>query len=504
MKNIAKYVTRGVRKPMKISPREKMGQVFAKKPAQATTVHGPVPQRAEYNKNWHVKTLNGDAPRLALDAALPTETRAMMAASGVSPFPGYPFLQYMSQNALISAGVETTADEMTREFAKIVYNGKASDVDDVDDSEKVQDLEADMKSFDVRAVFCRAAEMIGYYGGCLVYIDNGVTDSALLRTPLYLDSKTFRKNSLKNLVVVDPINCSPGVYNASDPTQASYFVPETWLILGKEVHKSRILYFCGKEAPLLYKPAYNFFGISSSQLALEYVENFTGNKESASRLLDNFSTTVLKTNMMGVLQGDGVGDLQARLGIFIEERNNNGVFALDKEEEDLVKVDTSISGVTDIVRQALELIASVFRIPAVKFLGISPSGFNATGESDIKNFYDFIASCQQKQLGQNLEMVLKILQLNRYGNIDKNLSMEWCALSKSDGKAKADTQKVKIDGLVALYDRQLVSDAECRKVLAEDKDGDYSFLTSEDDNADGDDDDWGDLDSDGVYAQGLV
>lgn len=402
---------------------------------------------------------------------------AMTKHYGVTPFPGYPFLQYMSQNSLISAGVETTADEMTREFAKIVYNGEAKNEEsDTHSGKKIQELEADIKRFGVRAAFCRAAEMIGYYGGCLIYIDNGESDPEMLKTPLYLDPTTFSKNSLQNFVVVDPINCTTGIYNATDPTKASYYVPETWIIMGKEVHKSRIMYFCGKEAPLLFKPAYNFFGVSSSQLALEYLENFTGNKESASRLLNNFSTTVLKTNMMGVLQGEGTSELQARLEIFMRERNNNGVFALDKEEEDLQKIDTSLSGVTDVVRQALELIAAVFRIPAVKFLGISPSGFNATGESDITNFYDFIASCQQKQLGQNLETVLKILQLNRYGLVDENLSMEWCALGNKEDKIKAETQKIKIDSLVALLDRNIIDSQECRKVLAEDKEGYLSFL----------------------------
>ena len=49
--------------------------------------------------------------------------------------------------------------------------------------------------------------------------------------------------------------------------------------------------------------------------------------------------------------------------------------------EDIKNITLTISGVTDIVRQQLEFIAAINRTPLVKLLGISPSGFNATGRA---------------------------------------------------------------------------------------------------------------------------
>ena len=79
-----------------------------------------------------------------------------------------------------------------------------------------------------------------------------------------------------------------------------------------------------------------------------------------------------------------------------QNMNNDGVLAIDKDDEDVLKLETPLSGVTDIVRQSLEILAALNRTPAVKLLGISPSGFNATGESDIRNYYDYITSQQEK------------------------------------------------------------------------------------------------------------
>lgn len=426
----------------------------------------------------HAKTLVSTERTMALDAALPAtfQNMYMGGCSSTTHFLGYPFLQWLAQNALISSGVETIADEMTRKWGKVVYTG-TDGTEENKDSVKI--LESALRRFKVQDMSRRAAEMIGYYGGCLVYIDTGARDPETLKAPLYLDPATFPKNSLKGLVLVDPVNCSPANYNSADPTRADYFVPETWSILGKEIHKSRLLYFCGKEAPLLFKPSYNFFGISSSQLAWEYVENFTKNRNATSELLTKFSTTVMKLDLQSIMLSGGQAKLEERVRYTSQMRNNNGVVVLDKEDEDFVKVETSMSGVTEITRQAMEFVATVFRIPAVKFLGISPSGFNATGESDITNFYDLIMSLQQKQLAENVEKIMRMLQLNELGVIDEAISFEFGPLSEEDTKAKADTEKVKADTVAVYIGAGVVSPEEARQALADDKEGLFSFIDPE-------------------------
>ncbi len=405
---------------------------------------------------------------LALDTALPDDFYNFASLyndighDGAS-FRGYPFLEKISQNALISAGVETLADEMTRKFIQLNHT-KGKEIENTLVQEQLEAINSDIKSFNVRDIFRQAVEKIGYYGGCLVFIDNG-TPKNLLHTPLMLDKSTFKINSLKGLRVIDPVNCSPGSYNSTEALKEDYFVPRTWWVQGQEVHASRFLYFVGKEAPLLYKPSYNFFGVPISQLAWDYVVHFTQSREAAARLLTKFSLTAIKTNMSGALAGDGTAALDARLSYFVEKQNNNGIFAIDKEQEDLMKLDTSLSGCTDIVGQALELLATVFRIPAVKLLGISPSGFNASGQSDIHNFYDYCSSMQIKYLDVNMYILLKILQLNRYGHIDDNLVFSWLPLGEEEEKMQIEVQKIRTDTVLAQFDKGLISKEEAIKAL---------------------------------------
>ncbi len=447
----------------------------------------PQPQYVNYTDSFHPLTLNGKGAKLTLDAALPKNFGAMSASCGgaFSLFPGYPFLQWISQNALVSAGVETTAGEMCRKFAKVVSTAENdADTSDSTQDDKIKHLEAMLKKHALRKIFREAAKMIGYYGGCLVAINTkDDDDDEVIQTPLTMDAATFPKDYITGFTVIDPINVTPGQYNSINPIAHDYFKPDSWIVMGRKIHKSRVLYFCGKEAPLLYKPAYNFFGVSAAQLVWEYVENFLGNRDSASNLLDKFSLTALKTDMSQILQGNVSSDFESRIRFMVDNASNQGILAIDKEAEDIIKVDTALGGVTDIARQALELIASVFRIPAVKLLGISPSGFNATGESDMRNFYDYIETLQEEQFAHNFERVLQLLQFNEWQELDPHIGAEWEPLGEKDAKLKADTKKVEADTAAVYFDRGLVTQNEVRKALAEDKEGLFASIDVDDDEA---------------------
>ena len=131
---------------------------------------------------------------------------------------------------------------------------------------------------------------------------------------------------------------------------------------------------------------------------------------------------------------------------------------------------------TDIVRQALEFLAAVNRTPAVKLLGISPSGFNATGESDIRNYYDHIATRQQKMMLAPLKTVLDCLQLHLTGRIDPTISFTFNKLGEEDRKIQAEIQKVKADTAAVYMDRGTLSVEEVRQSLADDQHSGYSHI----------------------------
>ena len=121
------------------------------------------------------------------------------------------------------------------------------------------------------------------------------------------------------------------------------------------------------------------------------------------------------------------------MAYFVQKQSNDGCFVLDKETEDLVKLETPLAGVTDIVRQSLEFVAAVFRLPVTKFLGLSPAGFSPTGEAERRNLYDYLASRQEKVLREPLARALEVLQMHAFGRINPDLTFEFAPLDPDDG-----------------------------------------------------------------------
>lgn len=396
-------------------------------------------------------------------------------APSSASFLGYPALQDISQNGLIRACIETVADDMIREFGSVKS-------EDNEQAENVAALNAALKKFGIREVLHSAAEMTGYFGGCLVYIDTDA-DDATLQTPLNMTEKGLELTNgrLKGFRVIDPINVYPGDYNSVNPLKEDFYKPKYWFVMGKRVHASRLIRFVANEVPQLLKPVYNFFGISQAQILWDYVLHFAECRIATANMAKKYSHTVFKTNMMSTLfEGKGTAQVDQRMRLIAKYQDNNSITAIDKEHEDIVKIETPLSGLTDISRQGLEFLAAINRTPAVKLLGISPSGFNATGESDYRNYNDHIHSQQEKVFSKGMQVILDCLSLHLFGEKNPYISFEWKELGEEDEASMASTQKIKADTAAVYLDRSVISPEEARQFIAADPENAFAFIDPED------------------------
>ena len=475
--------------------------------AQQLRISSPIRDALAFSSPGHVPTLeevrskygppatlgapNEDAV-LAMDRAMEDRGVYTLLQHGfelgqygaASNFLGYGALQNIAQNGLIRACIETVADDMTRAWIELQQEGEegSGNGEDGEAQERIGRLDRAMKRLGLQKVMHEAAAKTGYYGGCLLYLDTGASGPDL-KLPLSLESwsREAGRGFLKGVRVVDPVNCFPGVYNSTDPLRADYYVPRSWWVLGQEVHASRLIRVFANEPPLLFRPSYNFLGIPKAQILWDYVMHFQSNRDSVNRLMSKFSQLVFKTAMTDIITG-GANDLNgllARLQIMAQNRSNDGVIAVDKEAEDILKVETPMSGITDVPRQSLEFVAAINGTPVVKLLGISPSGFNATGESDIRNYYDHVLSQQEAVLRPPLQRILEVLQVSLFQNVDRSIGFSFCPLSEEDETARATTQATKIANLCQLLDRNIISADEARQMLIADPDSGMDGLDPE-------------------------
>lgn len=390
----------------------------------------------------------------------------------ITSFVGYGVLQQIAQNGMIRACIQTVSDDVSRRW--ITLDGPADKV------EVLERLLTDTNygGLSIRELFHRAVTTTGYMGGAFIFIDTGDADTEL---PLAINefSAELSQGSSVRFVLVDPVNVSPVAYNCTNPLDVDYMVPKVWQVLGRRVHASRMLTFIENQPPMLLRPNYNFLGIPQAQILWDYVVHFNRTRISAAKLLDKISLLVVQTDMDEILSSQtGVQDFDAKMEFLQRYRDNDSVFVCDKDSEAVTNVQTSIAGCTDIVRQSLELIACINRTPAVKLLGISPSGFNATGESDIKNYYDYIASKQELYRDQ-IQTIINVLQLTQWGCIDPGITFTFNSLSQDDKTSRAVTAQTRISALAQLVDRQAISAEELRDLVRQDPDFELSSLDEE-------------------------
>lgn len=405
---------------------------------------------------------------------------SIMGMSAYPQFLGYGYLTGLAQNGLIRAGCEMIADEMVEKGITLTTEGNNDP--DTDKQAKLDRLNELITKINLLPTLRKAVSISKYYGGSLVYMDfDGIdTASENLLNPLILTKNELRGKKLRRLKVIEPYNLSPGQYNAADPLQEYYFKPRYWFVMGKAVDASRFLPPVQEnELPTILRPAYNFFGIPLAQIVLDAVAHFTECREAEARLLTKFSLTVFKTNLNEQLfSGGDWSQIDNRVNNFVQYRSNDGVMLIDKESEDIDIKSTSLAGVKDIVSQAMEIVAAYFNEPVTKMWGLTPSGFN-TGESDLNNHYDHIASQQEKQLRDQIEYVLKVLQMQEWGEIDNEITFTFNPLSEEKEESMATVNKIKAETQQIYISNGVISPDEGRECLKADPKSGFNNLNEE-------------------------
>jgi phage-related protein (TIGR01555 family) len=437
------------------------------------------------------KPLSGDALYLAMDSNGQPEQMAMDDGGQSIPafgwlntygglgctltFPGYPYLANLTQISEYRAPSEVISTEMTRKWLKIVSKG---DKGGAGVGDRIKELTDRMVELKVRDVFKTAAWYDGVFGRGQVYIEIKGDEGDLARQkPLTIENNGgVKKGSLKSLKAIEPYWTTPASYNASYPERADYYVPQSWYIMGRKTHSTRLLNFVSREVPDILKPSYNFGGISMSQLMEPYVNMWLRTRKSVNDLINKFSITTLLTDLNATLSGGDGSDTVKRATLFTRLRDNLGLFMLNKGTEELGQVNTPLSTLDKLQAQSQEHMAAPCHIPLIKLFGVVPTGLNATGEGEIQVWYDFVRACQENLFGPQMDILIKVIQLDLWGSIDPNIGYEWVALDEPTAKEKAEERKSNADEAAVYLTNGVVDPDEVRTKLQSDPNSGWDQL----------------------------
>lgn len=206
-----------------------------------------------------------------------------------------------------------------------------------------------------------------------------------------------------------------------DPMNPRFGMPEVYRIQpsfggGKSqlmnIHWTRVLRFDGVRLPRQLYIENNYWHAPVLQKTRNAIRNFQTSHDSIASLMHDFSQAVFKINGLSDIIAQGGDDLlQKRLAMIDTMRSVVKAIVIEEGEEFDRKV-TSLAGVKDVLQMINQrLVMATDGIPHTILLGESPSGLGATGQSEIRDYYDMISRRQETNLKPELERLIRYVML---------------------------------------------------------------------------------------------
>ena len=192
------------------------------------------------------------------------------------------------------------------------------------------------------------------------------------------------------------------------------------------IHHSRVLRFIGRELPASESVREQYWGASEMEHIWDELQKRSAASANIAQLIFQANITTLKMSDFGELLNSGTERQRESVeyAMFMENRfrTSFGLQLLSRDDS-LENHPYSFSGLSEIYEQFMMDMAGAAEIPATKLFGRSPQGMNATGESDLRNYYDLIASLQERQLRPALEKLLPVMAVSCWGFVPEDMEI---------------------------------------------------------------------------------
>lgn len=312
-----------------------------------------------------------------------------------------------------------------------------------------------------------------------------------------LDYDTVMPGSFKGLLVVDRWSgISPKGQLVTDPSSTEFGLPSMYQVTSEaiqgtiQIHHSRLIRFIGRELPFWERQAETYWGASEVEHVFDELKKRDNTSWNIANLVFAANLRVLKMSDLGQILATGNERARQDLYNTVQAQNwlmnNFSMYLMDKDDEFDTK-QYAFSGLSDIYENIMMDVAGAAEMPVTKLFGRSPAGMNATGESDLQNYYDSIETKQEAYLRPALSKLLPIMCVSEFGVIPDDLDFRFNPVRRSSDTEKSDLASKVSEAVIKVFDAGLVSQRTSLKELRQSSDmtGLWSNITDEDiENAD--------------------
>lgn len=271
----------------------------------------------------------------------------------------------------------------------------------------------------------------------------------------------------------------------ADTTLPSYGEPEIFEVhqsvqaggelvpTGRRIHASRLIIFGGSLTASSWGARADGWEDSVLQASHHALRETATAWQSVAHLISDASQGVLKiANLVDLIASGGQAELRTRIQLMDMARSVCRAMLVDADRESFERVATSFAGLPEMMDRMMMRAAATAEMPVTILFGRSPGGLNATGESDIRGWYDVVSDAQTDVLLPRLERLLQLVMLSKDGPTGGALPERWHVrfrpLWQPTELEQAQVLKLKADTHVALVTAQIEMEAEAGIGLARD------------------------------------
>ena len=167
-----------------------------------------------------------------------------------------------------------------------------------------------------------------------------------------------------------------------------------------------------------------------SEIEALYEEVVAHDNVSANMVALTFQANVNTMEVKGLEQlfGIGSGQAQRRFWNVMQAqsvlRSNFGTQLVEQGTK-LTNTQYTFTGLQEVYESMCLNLCGASHYPMTKLFGRSPAGMNATGESDLKNYYDYVDSQREAKLRPALQKLLPVLAMSAWGFVPDDLDFSF-------------------------------------------------------------------------------
>jgi len=225
------------------------------------------------------------------------------------------------------------------------------------------------------------------------------------------------------------------------------------------VHHSRVIRFTGRELPYLERVTEQGWGASEVESLYREVVQYDNTTANMAALTFRANIDTMEVQNLDQLFSLASGEAQRRFWNVMQAqsvlRSNFGYQLVNKGDQ-VKNTQYTFTGLSDVHESMCLSLSGASRIPMTKLFGRAPAGMNATGESDLRNYYDYVDTLRQSVLAPVLRRLLPVLCMSALGTVPEDIDLTFPPLWTPTAREVAEIAKDKAETVIAVFQAGLV------------------------------------------------